>query len=389
AVLERGPRTVVVAGDGAGPAARELAEAAGWPLLAEPTSGARSGPSAIGPYRLLLAEPALGGAVERVVVMGRPTLSRPVSALLARTDVEVVVVAPHGAWTDVAGTASAVVTAVVVDGDARGTGVRAAGSSTRAAGARGAAVVSAGDVAGTGGPEPAVTQAADHEWLARWQGAAAAAGRTIEEYLAREPADGLHVAREVAAADVTLVVGSSNTVRDVDLVATPRAAAGAAPRTIANRGLAGIDGTVATATGLALGTGLPVRAVMGDLTFLHDAGALARGRLEQEVDLQVVVLNDSGGGIFATLEHGEPERSEQFERIFGTPQDVDLGALAAGYGASHRRVGTAAELRAALAEPVTGRSVLEVTVDRAGLRARRERLVELVRAAVRTEIARA
>ncbi|MCG8151126.1 2-succinyl-5-enolpyruvyl-6-hydroxy-3-cyclohexene-1-carboxylate synthase, partial [Pimelobacter simplex] len=95
--LPRGPRTVVVAGDDAGPPARQLAEAAGWPLLAEPTSGARTGANPIRTYRLLLGT-GLGERIERVVVLGRPTLSRPVTRLLERPDVEVLVVPGRGAW---------------------------------------------------------------------------------------------------------------------------------------------------------------------------------------------------------------------------------------------------------------------------------------------------
>ncbi|WP_448073461.1 2-succinyl-5-enolpyruvyl-6-hydroxy-3-cyclohexene-1-carboxylic-acid synthase [Georgenia yuyongxinii] len=349
-LLPAGPRTVVVAGDGAGPAARELAEAAAWPLLAEPTSGARAGANAIGPYRLLLAEPALGGAVERVVVVGHPTLSRPVSTLLGRPDVEVVVVAPGGTWPDVAGTAARVVAAVA---------------------------------------PPAQPTAGSAAWLRRWQTAGAAAQDALDQEIARpgRPLDGLLLARHVARAAAhaggpgVLMAGSSNTVRDLDLVAAPWDPA-RQPAAVANRGLAGIDGTIATATGLALGLGRPVRAVMGDLTFLHDAGALLRGTLEDEVDLQVVVLNDGGGGIFATLEHGAPERVEQFERIFGTPQQADLAALAVAYGARHTSVDDAGQLRTVLAEPVRGRSVVEVPVSRADLRARRAALADAVREAV-------
>ncbi|WP_413452069.1 2-succinyl-5-enolpyruvyl-6-hydroxy-3-cyclohexene-1-carboxylic-acid synthase [Georgenia phoenicis] len=334
-----GGRTVVVAGDGAGPVAASVAETGGWPLLAEPTSGARTGPNAVPAYRLLLA--GLGEEVERVLVLGHPTLSRPVSALLARPDVDVVVVAPTGAvWPDVAGTAGRV-----------------------AGGAR------------------VVPGEADGEWLARWQRAGAAA----EEVLAaHEELDGLGVARTVARAAVTahaagrpevIVLGSSMTVRDWDL-AVPALPQGL--RLVANRGLAGIDGTLATASGFALATGGPVRAVVGDLTFLHDAGALLRGSLEEEVDLQVVLLNDRGGAIFATLEHGAPERAATFERVFGTPQEVDVAALCAGYGVRHRSVRSLAELAEVLAEPVTGRSVVEVALDRTGLRERRERLAARV-----------
>ncbi|WP_447643778.1 thiamine pyrophosphate-binding protein [Nocardioides zeae] len=96
-VLPAGPRTVVVAGDDAGPPARILAEAAGWPLLAEPSSGARTGPNALRCYRLLL-DTELGAQVERVVVVGHPTLSRPITRLVERADVEVVAVRHAGRW---------------------------------------------------------------------------------------------------------------------------------------------------------------------------------------------------------------------------------------------------------------------------------------------------
>ncbi len=103
-VLPLGPRTVVVAGDDAGPSARKLAERAGWPLLAEPSSGSRTGDLALRCYRLLLRRPrepdALGPQIERVVVLGRPTLSRPVTRLLGRDDVEVVAVPTAGVWTE-------------------------------------------------------------------------------------------------------------------------------------------------------------------------------------------------------------------------------------------------------------------------------------------------
>jgi len=362
AELPAGGRTVVVAGDGAGPDAARVAEVGGWPLLAEPTSGARTGPNVIAAYRLLLAE--LGRDVERVLVFGHPTLSRPVSALLARTDVDVVVVAPTGAvWPDVAGTAGRVVDAVAV------TPPPPAGSSLPA------------ESAPTGRRRPSGA------WLRRWQDAGTAAEAVLD---AHEGLDGLTVARAVADAAVrdhaagkpgVLVLGSSMTVRDWDL-AVPALPEGL--RVISNRGLAGIDGTIATATGLALATGAPVRAVVGDLTFLHDAGALLRGQLEEEVDLQVVLLNDRGGSIFATLEHGAPERAASFERVFGTPQEVDVAALSAGYGARHTPVRTLEELATALAEPVRGRSVVEVVLERSELRAERAELAAKVTAAIRS-----
>ena len=97
---------------------------------------------------------------------------------------------------------------------------------------------------------------------------------------------------------------------------------------VASRGLAGIDGCVATASGVALAEPRPTYAVVGDLTFLHDSGALVLGPAEPRPDLTVVVLDDRGGSIFATLEYGEPGREEPFDRVFATPTTTDLVALA-------------------------------------------------------------
>lgn len=348
--------TVVVAGDGAGPLARALAEANGWPLLAEPSSGALGGPCTIGAYRLLLARPELGGRVRRVIVLGRPTLSRPVTSLLARDDVEVVVVAPRGAdWPDASRSAAQ----VLVEVPARLLG----GPS--------------GDGRPVAGP-----------WLDAWVAAGAAALAAIDDVLdpgalaapsrAGTRVTGPLLARAVARAtseDDVLVVGSSNPVRDLDLVGL----GGAAPLVLANRGLAGIDGTLSTAIGVALA--LParrVRALVGDLTFLHDVGGLLRGSLEASADLQIVVANDDGGSIFATLEHGAPERADVFERVFGTPHGADLSALCAAYGVRHTRVGDVDGLAPALAAPGPGVSVVEVRVDRAGRRALTARIAEAV-----------
>jgi 2-succinyl-5-enolpyruvyl-6-hydroxy-3-cyclohexene-1-carboxylate synthase len=187
----------------------------------------------------------------------------------------------------------------------------------------------------------------------------------------------------VAAACVpgdVLVVGSSNPVRDLDLTARWAEP----PVVLANRGLAGIDGMLSTAAGIALG--LPdrrVRALVGDLTFLHDVGGLLVPATEPAVDLQVVVLNDAGGSIFATLEHGAPERARTFERVFGTPHTADLAALCAGYGVRHVRVSDETALAAALAAPGRGLSVVEVRVDRADRRGLGERLTAAVRDAAR------
>ena len=341
-------RTVVVAGDGAGEAAAMFARRAGLPLFAEPSSNARFGPSAIPAYRLLLED--LGGQIERVVVFGRPTLSRPVSALLARPDVAKALYVPRPVnWFTPGKRPETII------------------SDLRALLA----------FAGKGAPG----------WLESWQLASAAAEAAIHSLLAAETElNGLHVAGLVwDHSDGNLVLGSSNTIRDVDLVASTNWH----PLDVyANRGLAGIDGTISTATGIALANGIPTRLLLGDLTFLHDAGGLLLGDGEAEPDLQLVVLNDSGGGIFSLLEHGELGQREEYsavvERFFGTPHRADIAALAAGYGVSHQLVRTAEELTAALEGPIRGRSVIEVPVQRSGLRALHRHVREAVRAVLGT-----
>ncbi|MDF2849278.1 MAG: menD, partial [Oerskovia sp.] len=143
------------------------------------------------------------------------------------------------------------------------------------------------------------------------------------------------------------------------------------------RGLAGIDGMISTATGVALAAaraGRRTRAVVGDLTVQHDVGGLLRGPHEPAADLQVVVVNDDGGSIFATLEYGAlaedaPETATAFERVFSTPHGADLAALCAGYGVRHRLVSDTADLRAELARAPRGVEVVEVRVERTGRRA--------------------
>ncbi len=329
-VLPPGPRTVLVAGDlppASGRSVSALAAAAGVPLLAEPSSNARRGPAALGTYRVLLGS-SLAEQVERVVVFGRPTLSRPVSRLLARTDVELVVVSEHADWPDPGRTAFA-----VADG-----------------------------VSLAGGPGPDV-------WLRAWQEADRRARAELAQLLAAQTRlSGPALAAALWAAlgeDDTLVVGSSNPVRDLDL-----AAVRAAPAAVyANRGLAGIDGTVSTAVGIALTRRQPTHALMGDLTLLHDAGGLVIGPAEPRPDLRIVVANDDGGSIFVTLEQGRPEHQEAFERVFGTPHGASFEALAAVSGARYQRVEDAAALAAVLERPPVGIELVEAVVDRTQRRA--------------------
>jgi 2-succinyl-5-enolpyruvyl-6-hydroxy-3-cyclohexene-1-carboxylate synthase len=324
--LRLGPRTVVVAGDDAGPPARVLAQQAGWPLFAEPSSGSRTGANALRCYRLLL-DGALGHEIERVVVCGHPTISRPVANLLERADVEVVSVPPRGRWAERPFAVDRSVPAVAVEGS----------------------------------DDPA--------WLERWRAADTEVSRRLDGLLAAE--DGL-TPHEVAGAvsravppSGLLLVGASSPIRDLDLMVAPYAV-GDRRRVIANRGLAGIDGTVSTAIGAALARPHGARnlALMGDVTFLHDATGLVLGPDEPRPDLTIVVVNDDGGSIFAMLEQGAEQYADRYDRLFGTPHGVDMASLCAATRTPHWKVGSRPELEQALASPNGGVEVVEVAVRR-------------------------
>jgi 2-succinyl-5-enolpyruvyl-6-hydroxy-3-cyclohexene-1-carboxylate synthase len=320
-----GPRTVVVAGDDSGPPARQLAERAGWPLLAEPSSGSRTGTHAIRTYRLLL-DSGLASEVERAVVFGHPTLSRPVMRLLARDDVEVWGGRSDGRW--------------------------------------------------SGRPFPvdqdfvnlAVDESSDTTWLDRWREADARVSHDLDALLAAEPGlTAYDVAGAVARAlprEGLLVVGASNPIRDLDLM-VPRYELGGRRKVIANRGLSGIDGVVSTAVGAALGRRSDRSlALLGDVTFLHDTGGLLIGPDEPRPDLTLVVANDDGGSIFATLEQGAEEYADRYDRLFGTPHGVDLASLCAATRTPHLRVTSRPELEQALGSPNGGIEVVEAVVRR-------------------------
>jgi 2-succinyl-5-enolpyruvyl-6-hydroxy-3-cyclohexene-1-carboxylate synthase len=339
-LLEPGPRTVVIAGDDAGPPARVLAEENGWPLLAEPTSGSRTGANAIRTYRLLLGEEDLVRRIERVVVCGHPTLSRPVARLMSSPDVEVVAVRNATGYTDPGHRVSRVLRWPV-----------STGSTTRDG-----------------------STTADPAWLDEWRERDAARGAALDALLTEQGRLTPHqVAGAVAAAlpaGGLLLVGASNPVRDLDLM-VPRYRVGDRRMVIGNRGLAGIDGSVSSAIGAALGRPHSTRAfaLLGDVTFLHDANGLVLGPDEPRPDLTVVVVNDDGGSIFSSLEQGGSTYSASFERLFGTPHHVDLAALCAATRTPHWRVESLEELRHALASPAGGIEVVEAVVTRHDRRA--------------------
>ena len=334
--LAVGPQTVVVAGTlppSRGSEVRALAEAADLPLLADPSSNARRGPAALSTYRLLLSSP-LADDIERVVLFGRPTVSRPVARLLARADVDLVVVAEAAEWVDPGCNAQLVADAVRLE--------------------------PSGD-----------------DWTARWRAADAALRPRLEALLSAQPrltgpALAARLWAELTDAD-TLVVGSSNPIRDLDLAPV----GDRSPVVYANRGLSGIDGTVSTAVGVGLAVERPTHALIGDLTLLHDSTGLLIGADEPRPDLRLVVANDDGGSIFATLDHGQPAHAAAFERIFGTPHGTDLAALAAAMGCRYARVSDVEELAAVLSEPPLGVELVEAVVDRSQRRTLDEQITGL------------
>lgn len=323
---------LIVAGEGASPRAREWSEASGFPLLVEPASGAWAD-GGVTPFEQSLVASSLGREVDTVVVTGRPTLSRPIHALLARPDVRVILVDPHAPWVDISGNASVVVADL----------------------------------------EPArePIRAAQAEWASRVRDAARDAGERIDSLLAAGSGrTTLDLARAVAASTSgPLVLGASNPVRAFDL-AVPTLEG----RVVhSNRGQAGIDGTIATAVGIAVGAGYAgeatvpagqrVTAVMGDLTACHDASSLALAAAAR-AHLDIIVADDRGGGIFATLEHGRATTPQAYDRWFGVAQDVDYEALAAAYRLAFARVDNPAQLARVLETPQAGPRLVHVPVER-------------------------
>ena len=336
ATIDISRRTLVIAGSNAS----HLPELEDLPTIAEPNAYAPAHPVhplAAGTFAQILPE--------QIVLVGRPTLHRGISKLLANPDIELTVVSEaenHGfgvEFPDVTANARAVVRHVQTVGEQ------------------------------------------DPQWTKICEAASELAVKSVRETLtesieAEEPLTGFHVAAALTDSLRTgdnVVLGASNPVRDASYTGLPFPGV----NTYAGRGAAGIDGTVATAIGIALASDRehadeirPPRtiALMGDLTFQHDSAALAIGPLEPRPEnLTIVVANDAGGGIFETLEAGSPTLRGSFERIFGTPQDVDFEGICQAYGVEHVRVDRLPDLLAQLHPDtdVDGIRVIEVATTRA------------------------
>ena len=349
------PGTVVVAGHGAGEIAEATARALGAPLLAEISSGAHFGPNLVVAYRALLDRANFGDRVERVIVFGHPTLSREVPALIQRDGVETIV-------------------------------VRSASIDDYNPGHRVTRITDAVVVEGEPDASPA-----GRSWLGRWVTTSRAEleqhdAPPVELAISNTPADQAAFNRAVIAglrAPVTrralveavwrmtwphdrLVVGASRLARELDIVAP-----GKKIRVHSNRGLAGIDGTVSTALGVALASqaregaasGGITRVLLGDLTLLHDVGSLLFGGSEPRPRIQLIVGNDGGGTIFDGLEVAQSASADDLDRVLFTPQAVDLSALAAAYGWEHRLVENRGQLDEKLT-PGDGPTIVEVPLPR-------------------------
>ncbi|MFT2818152.1 2-succinyl-5-enolpyruvyl-6-hydroxy-3-cyclohexene-1-carboxylic-acid synthase [Leifsonia sp. A12D58] len=363
-IVEPGKRTVVIAGADAGAEAEEIARAGGWPLLAEVSSGARFGPNLVIAYRELLDEPEWGGQIERAIVFGHPTLSRQVPALIQRDGVETIVVSPAGAehynpGHSVDHVAERVSVSDAARGDALAREARAwtgrwVMASRQIRDAIDEAENAAPDVAAASSPDYRVRGGFAKSELAALR-APVTRGILVDAlWRATWPHD-------------RLVFGASRLIRVAD-----QRVPGKKISVHANRGLAGIDGTIATAVGIAvasqsgdepLSTGT-TRVIVGDLTLLHDVGSLLQVPGESRPRLQIVVGNDGGGTIFDGLEVAASAPASAMDRVLFTPQQVDIAALAQAYGWEYTLATNRSELERALTSPQSGPSILEVPLPR-------------------------
>lgn len=355
--LNRGPNTLVIAGADAGPRAEEVAHEGAWPLIAEVTSGSRYGRNLIPAYRELLSNPELTKLVERIVVFGHPTLSREIPALIgdSSTGIQTIVVrgaAPEG-YNPGLNVSSFVNDVTVEPGETNTDWLGLWIFSGRDAFER---------------YESTAIDAA----LATAPNVTASRSQSIDEkkaFLAAElAASRVKISRELLVDALwrstwphdRLVFAASRLIRVAD-----KFVGGKKITVHANRGLAGIDGTIGTGIGIALATeNALTRIVVGDLAALHDAGSMLFGTQEERPRVQVIVGNDGGGTIFDALEVGQTASAENMDRVFLTPQQVSLESLAAAYGWGYTKVSTVSELERALTGAGDGPELVEVELER-------------------------
>jgi 2-succinyl-5-enolpyruvyl-6-hydroxy-3-cyclohexene-1-carboxylate synthase len=329
---------VIVAGRQLDPELREplahLAEAAGFPILAEPTSQVRCGPHdrshVIAGYDLLLRDEHFRNRTtpDLILRFGEMPTSKPLRAWLAASGADQIVVDPLGGWNEPSRRAAAILRADPTE--------LAAGWAAR-------------------------VERGDRDYAQVWRRADDAAAEAIAAELHGEgpiTEPGLQLALGGAYRDGDLVyTASSMPIRDQEAFLP---ASDVDARFLCNRGANGIDGLVSSGIGAAAASGLPTTIVTGDLGLLHDVGGLAALR-DVEAPVRVLVVDNDGGGIFHFLPQAEALDGEEFEAMLGTPRGVSAAKAADLFDLPHRSLGSLAELPDALA---SGTGLIEVRVDR-------------------------
>jgi len=328
-----------------------LARAAGYPILAEPTSQLRCGPHdrshVVTAYNLLLRDERFRetASPDLVLRFGDMPTSKPLRSWLAESGADQIVVDPLGDWNEPTRRAAALLRADPTE-------------------------LASGWAARLGEDRPAP---------AMWLGAERAAREAIEAELdaggaLTEP--GLQLALGAAHSDGELVyTASSMPIRDQEAF-LPSAEVDAT--FLCNRGANGIDGLISSGIGAAHATGKPTTIVTGDLGLLHDLGGLAALR-EVSTPVRIVVIDNEGGGIFHFLPQEQALDSAEFESLLGTPRGVDVAKTAALFDLPHRKLESLSELPEALA---AGTVLIEVATDRKANAALHQQLTKRVQAAL-------
>ncbi len=334
--------TVVIAGHGAQDSVLRWAERSRVPVFAEPMVTSVSSDVLIPFQQTLCADSDVVARIGQIVVTGRPTLSRPIQKLLA-SNKRVIIVSAYAAWTDLHGKASCVVSSLT----------------------------------GSDRVNAAIQSSLCEDLSARAQSVARGVDELINSY--GDELSAIGVLDAVWHECSHIFLGASNPVRVADLIAGRQGNDSQGnsesdhrfPQQVwSSRGLAGIDGNVSTALGWARlleeTSECPptVHAVMGDLTFLHDASGMGMPLGEEFPRCRIIVLDDQGGSIFKSLEHGQRASQTVYERYFGVAQHADISALAVAYGAKIRRVSSMSELRAIVNTESDGLEVLNLSISR-------------------------
>ena len=372
--LASGRRGIIVVGAGATPsgddgtvaAITSMATALGWPVLSEPRSGVRDSSDALICAVDQILRSATAAEVLRpevIIRFGAPWASKVFGQWLASCVGAVdVLVDPHDAWLDPHRTANVVIH-----------------SSGRHVSAR---FVASPSLDGT------FMQPADPAWLQLWEAASRAADGVLASALdsvddapMTEPWIARAVVRDVPSAS-RIVVSSSMPVRDVEWFTAPRPDVAI----VANRGANGIDGVVSTILGAATADAGPTFGLLGDLSFLHDAGALASAG-KGEVNATLIVIDNGGGGIFEFLPQASTLERDRFELLFGTEQPVDVAAVLRGYGVAVEEPTTKAEFVAVVRSAPQGLRAVLVKTDRQANVAHHNELQQRVVNAVEAAIA--